>query len=379
MIYKRPDSIYWWMALEREGHTVDELGVRRKLKPLRESTGVLVAAPTPQQRKDQETLAQQVYLARMADMIRKRIGVEPERETISFRAYADWYLEHISPTKRNLARERSMMKPLVSFFGARQLHELTKELAIEWRTWRARTGRRKRKDGTLVDLAPNTVNREMILLRSMMTKAVPRYLPANPFSGIAELHADDLEVRLLEFDEEDRLYEVANSEDAALITTALDTLMRLTSVASILRAQDHGSYFTVLNPKVKTYKVPISARVRERIDALPKAGPAIFAGYNEPGITDGSRRNRVIRNFQEICRKADVRYGREAGGITFHSLRHTGASRMLAAGVDIKTVMVLGGWTNLDVLQRYLHPTDEMKRRAVELISARQVEQVVAA
>lgn len=38
-----------------------------------------------------------------------------------------------------------------------------------------------------------------------------------------------------------------------------------------------------------------------------------------------------------------------------------------------------GGWTDLDVLQRYLHPTDEVKRRAAEVISARQVSAIVAA
>jgi integrase len=52
----------------------------------------------------------------------------------------------------------------------------------------------------------------------------------------------------------------------------------------------------------------------------------------------------------------------------FHCLRHTGASRMLAAGVDVKTVMEIGGWKNLAVMQRYLHPTDERKREAVNAI-----------
>jgi len=31
------------------------------------------------------------------------------------------------------------------------------------------------------------------------------------------------------------------------------------------------------------------------------------------------------------------------------------------SGVDVKTVIV-GGWRNMKVLQRYLHPTDDAKR-----------------
>lgn len=353
-VYTRPDSVFYWMALERPG-----------LRALRQSTGVPIAADTAEQRKAQRQLAQQVYLAAMGDLVRKRHEIEPERETITFRHYAAWYLEHVSPTKRNLARERSMMKPLVEYLGPIYLHELERRHAIEFRTWR-----RKR-------VSAGTVNREMILAKAVLTSAVPKYLSVSPFAKLSDLAVEDLDIRILDFDEEERIYSVADAEDAALIMTALDTLMRLTSVAGVKRAQDHKSYFTVLNPKTTTYKVPISSRARARIDALPMAGSFIFPRYNSPGIGEAGRRNRVIRNFAEICARADVPYGRKVGGVTFHSLRHTGASRMLAAGVDIKTVMLLGGWTNLNVLERYLHPTDEVRRRAVEMISVRQVHEVV--
>jgi integrase len=75
--------------------------------------------------------------------------------------------------------------------------------------------------------------------------------------------------------------------------------------------------------------------------------------------------------FEDLCDRAKVTTGREAGGVTFHSLRHTGASRMLANGVDVKTVMLVGGWKNLKVLERYLNPTDDAKRAAVNAISKR--------
>jgi hypothetical protein len=44
-----------------------------------------------------------------------------------------------------------------------------------------------------------------------------------------------------------------------------------------MRAQDHGTYITVLNPKAGTgYKVPVSKRLRVALDALPKKGPDYF-------------------------------------------------------------------------------------------------------
>jgi site-specific recombinase XerD len=51
--------------------------------------------------------------------------------------------------------------------------------------------------------------------------------------------------------------------------------------------------------------------------------------------------------------------------IVFHSLRHTAASLMLAAGVDIRTIMALFGWSTMAMLARYTHPGDEAKARAV--------------
>ena len=56
------------------------------------------------------------------------------------------------------------------------------------------------------------------------------------------------------------------------------------------------------------------------------------------------------------------------GGITFHSLRHTGASRMVDGGVDLRTVQEIGGWSSLRMVERYSHPTPKAKRAAVERI-----------
>src|SRR5215470_3307639 len=40
-------------------------------------------------------------------------------------------------------------------------------------------------------------------------------------------------------------------------------------------------------------------------------------------------------------------------GVTWHTLRHTFASRLVAAGVDLRTVQELGGWRTLTMVQRY--------------------------
>ena len=53
--------------------------------------------------------------------------------------------------------------------------------------------------------------------------------------------------------------------------------------------------------------------------------------------------------FEQRCWSVRIPFGRAKGGMTFHSLRHTGASRMLNRGADIKTVAEIGNWKNLTI------------------------------
>ena len=52
--------------------------------------------------------------------------------------------------------------------------------------------------------------------------------------------------------------------------------------------------------------------------------------------------------------------------MTWHTLRHTFASRLLNSGVDIVTVKELQGHSSISVTMRYAHTNIENKRAAVE-------------
>jgi integrase len=346
--YKRTDSPFWWLCLER--------GPGKP--PLREHTLIPVDGGTPQQTKANAALAQQAYAARMVDLARHRYNLPGDRASIAFAKFRLWYAEHISTTKRGVIREQSMLRKLGQFFDELPLDTIDTDTILEWRTARNK------------EVAPGTVNRELILLKHLLGKAVPKYLETNPAKGVTPLRVPEEEVRLLTPDEEVRLLAVCTPEQQAAIICALDTLQRLSNVAGLRRAQDHGAYLTVLNPKVKGYKVPVSVRLRKALDALPRDSvhyfPSLYHHIPE------RMRSRTILTFERLLDAAGLPRLRRAGGLSFHCLRHTGASRMLARGVDIKTVQQLGGWKDITVLQRYLHPTDAQRRAAVETVSVRE-------
>jgi hypothetical protein len=56
-------------------------------------------------------------------------------------------------------------------------------------------------------------------------------------------------------------------------------------------------------------------------------------------------------------------------GVTHHALRHTGASAMVAAGISLRVVQDIGGWSTLRMLERYAHPSGAEMSRAVRVLT----------
>ena len=71
----------------------------------------------------------------------------------------------------------------------------------------------------------------------------------------------------------------------------------------------------------------------------------------------------------EKARRALREAGKDASGLegyTWHGNRHTFASRLVMAGVDLRTVQELGGWRSLTMVQRYGHLEPAHLQQAVE-------------
>jgi integrase len=66
------------------------------------------------------------------------------------------------------------------------------------------------------------------------------------------------------------------------------------------------------------------------------------------------------RAFKSACKRAEIK------GLRLHDLRHTAASWMVEAGVDLVTVSKILGHSSIQMTMRYAHPTPENMKRAVE-------------
>lgn len=328
-------------------------------RPKAESTKVRHDAPTSEQRKANRALALRIFHRRQAQFSEQAAGLAP-KPVITFLLYATWYETHVATAHASFLKTKSTLKRLRAWFQSTPLHTIDRAAVLEWRTARA------------ARVSHATVDRELDILKSLLAAAVPKYLEASPIRGLRR-HRDTVQSkkrrpRILSVDEERRLLAVATDPvERAIILLALDTLMRLSDVKALRRDRDYGTAIHVEAPKVDPYDVPVSTRLRAALDALPHQGPFYFprrwAG-REASLTS----NTVWRIFKRLCEAADIPIGRKQRGVTFHSLRHTGTTRMLEAGVNPLAVMEIGGWRELRQLVRYGRAGEETKRRAVELI-----------
>ncbi len=72
-------------------------------------------------------------------------------------------------------------------------------------------------------------------------------------------------------------------------------------------------------------------------------------------------------SVQIIFRTAARRVG--LTGISPHVCRHTFASRLAMAGVDLRTIQELGRWASLSMVQRYSSLSKTHKSEAIEKLS----------
>lgn len=284
-------------------------------RPIRESTYIRVSGPTPEIMRDNKLFAEALYHAKMGDLARHSHQIAVEKPDVSFPAHARWYGEHVSVTTGGTEKELSMLRQLSKFpkFATGTLQAITKKDGLEWRAWRAK------------QVEDSTVNRELALLEHLFATAVPTHLDANPLAGLGELEAARQRPRVRRAERESE------------------------------RGPAHGG---------------TTSRSRGASGSYWTGCPGRYHWVQKPKAS--ACRNAVIRIFEALCNRAGFPpLRRRDGGVSFHCLRHTGASRMLAAGADIKAVMEIGGWRRIEQLQQYLHPTAAAKAAAVEILGRR--------
>jgi integrase len=121
-------------------------------------------------------------------------------------------------------------------------------------------------------------------------------------------------------------------------------------LGEIMRAEPHGSALLLEDTKNGDRRaVPIHPKIAHLVSHLPLPGPKIT----------------IQRAFERARATADLRHAH------FHDLRHSAASEMVNAGVDLYTVGRVLGHRDPRSTQRYAHLTHDTLAQAVGRIGGR--------
>ncbi len=283
-------------------------------------------------------------------------------EIMSFIALAEKYLEdYAKPKKRSWKTDKAYieanMKP---FFGDMLITAIG-----------PLDGERYIKSRLQSGVSQITVNRCFQILRRMLNLAVDwGFLASNPFQKIRLFsEKENQKERILMLDEEEKLLFACSEHLRPVVILALNTGLRRGEILALKWACVDFNAGVLKVERSKGGKprfVDINSVLADLLKPLRNAHPE--AEYVFVNAKTGRPFVEIGKAFRNACRRAKIK------GFRFHDLRHTFASRLIEAGVDIITVRDLLGHSSVKLTERYTHSKNEQKKRAVELLVGKKPE-----
>jgi integrase len=191
------------------------------------------------------------------------------------------------------------------------------------------------------------------------------WLRVNPVDKVSKEKVNNKIDRWLRPDEENRLLASSAQWLKEIIIFAMSTGLRQSEILDLKWDQVDLFRKTLYMAEQKNkekHVLPLNGKAIEILKARSSVRQLRegYAFLNQNGGRINARN--LIRAFRNVCNKAGVTRFR------FHDLRHTFATRLVQAGVDLYTVQKLGRWKSISMVERYAHHCPESLRPGVEAL-----------
>jgi integrase len=315
----------WYFAILRNG------------KRIQRSTGT-----------SNKQLAQKIFDAVSADIVHKKWFKQEKARTTTFRELWEHYRRRYEKK-----RDATSSKRLLPYFGEMTLAEITAEDVEDYVLDRQESAPAP---------ADSTIYQEFSLGRRMFNVArkVWKWVAENPFGDVyikEMLDLDNGRDRWLTHEEEKILLEAAIRPGYLrdLIVFAIHSGCRRGEILS-LTWEDNINLFT------RTIKVEISKRkkrdkgnLKKKFKSIPMSDTLFQMLVKRSKVTHITGRvfpisaSSARHAFDQAVEKARIE------GITFHTLRHTFATRLAQAGINLYAIKELLGHESVKTTERYAH------------------------
>jgi integrase len=197
--------------------------------------------------------------------------------------------------------------------------------------------------------SPRAADYAVGTLKRLLKWAVERVeITTNQAAPISRLHSADKSDDIWTAEDFRKFAAEASDELRQAVELAACTGLRQGDLVRLAWGHYDGSSFSLRTSKRKRdVLIPAIRECRALMQSIPRRGPVILATKRgaRPWTTDGLR-----SSFAKACGRAGVER-------TFHDLRRTAATNLLAAGLESARVAMIMGWAEADV--------EAMKRKYV--------------
>jgi integrase len=302
-------------------------------------------------------------------------GREPVVKKIpnySFSHLCDEYLKW-AERQRSFKSKKVFVEQLREEFGNVPLRSFNSMLIEQYQTERMKQGwkvKRVRNGDNIEEVRegnkPATINRLVATLKHMFTKAVEWDMVEEEtlkrVRKVKLLEENNRRLRYLTKEEAQALLKACSDELRPIVTMAMHTGMRKGEILSLTWDQvdlRHGFILLDRTKNGERREIPVNETLRTCLKGLLRRVDAPFVFYDR--VTGKPYRD-IKKGFQGALRRSKI------WDFKFHDLRHSFASHLVMAGVDLTTVKELLGHKSLVMTLRYAHLAPAHKVKAVRML-----------
>lgn len=156
--------------------------------------------------------------------------------------------------------------------------------------------------------------------------------------------------------------------DYCMITLFLNCGMRLAELVGINITDIRGDRLTVVGKGNKERTVYLNQACLDAIERyLPIRNEISVTASDKKALFVSSRGRRITRRrVQQIVEENVAKLGLDTHKYTTHKLRHTAATLMYQAGVDIRALQEILGHEQLSTTEIYTHTSNEQLKHAID-------------
>lgn len=325
----------WWMSFMYQGQQV------------RRSTGTT-----------DKRLAEAILGQVKVQIVEGRFFDKPKEQERTLMELLNRYLSEHAARRANHRRELTSVRNLSAFFGNPTLNQITPKRIVAYKNHRYTDG-----------VKPATINRELASLKKAFNLARREWewCDDNPVCLVSMEQEHNTRDRWLTADEEARIVSAAPAWLRELMVFAIHTGMRQGEILGLTWAgvdlfRRTVTVFKSKNGERRTIPLNQTALglLKQKAGSRSLDTELVFPSEAQTRL-NASNISRSLSLALEKAKMTDFH---------FHDLRHTCATRMVQAGVDLYKVQRLLGHKSPIMTQRYAHHYPESLRSGVEALDA---------